>query len=140
MPSLRRVMEPRRASGSLTTLTGGHAHRNRARERWRRAKPLSRHPISGLTGTLAQCNCCFGHECIVMGESQSTKKAKRAARDSARQNQEKRKGGVSVRRWSLGKHPRRRFKLRRFSHRDDLIELAFQLVVGLELAWINDRN
>src|ERR1017187_10425862 len=37
-------------------------HRNRASEGWRRAKPLSRHPISGLTGTLAQCNCCFGHE------------------------------------------------------------------------------
>src|ERR1019366_8139823 len=29
---------------------------------WRRAKRLSRHPNSGLTGTAAQCNYCFGHE------------------------------------------------------------------------------
>src|SRR5450755_1498752 len=29
---------------------------------WRRAKRLSRHPNSGLTGTAAQCNYCFGDE------------------------------------------------------------------------------
>lgn len=53
---------------------------------------------------------------------------------SARQNQGRTRDDVSAR------LPFPHFGLRYFCHADDLIELAFQFVIRLELAWINDRH